>query len=157
MKSSKLAMAAIVLWVATVAAFGWFFVRGNTAAGTDDRTAIVLAPQERDLILLEMRGLLIATHDILDGINQNNMQQVAQAARTVGMNSAADVNPVLMSKLPLPFKAQGMGVHHSMDDLAIAAESGQTAPELLKMLTGTLSSCVACHSAWQLKVADSSK
>jgi hypothetical protein len=61
------------------------------------------------------------------------------------------VNPVLMAKLPLPFKQLGMSVHRDMDDLALAAETGKTTPELLDMLTGTLSKCVACHAAWQLK------
>lgn len=151
MKRNKLALAALLLWVATVAAFGWFFVRGSTAAGTDGRTAIVLQTGERDLVLTEMRGLLAATHGILQGVNANDMKQVAAAARSGGMNAAADVNPVLMAKLPLPFKELGMSVHHSMDDIAVAAESGKPAPEIMNMLTGTLSNCIACHASWQLK------
>jgi len=151
MKLSKLALFSLALWVATVAVFGWFFVRGNTAAGTDNRTAVVLQPVERDLVLSEMRGLLTATHGILQGINANDMKQVAAAARSGGMNAAADVNPVLMAKLPLPFKELGMGVHHRMDDIAVAAENGKHAPEIMGMLTDTLSSCVACHASWQLQ------
>ena len=38
MKLSKLALASIVLWVATIATFGIYFVRGNTAPGSDSRT-----------------------------------------------------------------------------------------------------------------------
>lgn len=106
------------------------------------------------MILSEMRGLLAGTYNILDGINRNDAKQVAQAARAVGMASAADVNPVLMAKLPMPFKKLGMGVHQAMDDLALAAESGKAAPELQTMLTETLSKCVACHASWQLKAAD---
>lgn len=151
MKSNKLALTAILLWLATIAVFAWFFVRGNTAAGTDNRTAVMLAPAERGLILSEMRGLLAGVHGILDALNHNDMKQAASAARAVGMGSAADVNPALMAKLPLPFKQLGMSVHHEMDDLAKAAESGKPAAELQNMLTGTLAKCVACHSAWQLQ------
>lgn len=151
MKQNKLALTALLLWIMTVAAFGWFFVRGSTAAGTDGRTAVVLAPTESDLILGEMRLLLTATHGILTGINANDMKQVATAARSAGMDAAVDVNPALMAKLPLPFKELGMGVHHRMDDIAVAAESGKPAPEIMNMLTGTLSNCIACHAAWQLK------
>jgi hypothetical protein len=151
MKCSKLAIAAILLWIATVAAFGWFFVRGNTAAGTDGRTAIVLQTAERDLILGEMRLLLTATHGILTGISANDMKQVATAARSAGMGAAVDVNPALMAKLPLPFKELGMSVHHRMDDIAAAAENGKPASELTGMLTNTMSSCIACHASWQLK------
>ncbi|MBK9160428.1 MAG: hypothetical protein IPM27_02500 [Nitrosomonadales bacterium] len=153
MKLSKLALTAILLWFATIATFAWFFVRGNTAEGTDNRTAIVLQASERDLVLTEMRGLLGATHGILQGINSNDMKQVAAAARSAGMAAAADVNPTLLAKLPLPFKQLGMSVHHSMDDLATAAEAGKPAPEIMGMLTDTLSSCVACHDSWQLQAA----
>ena len=51
MKSNKIALFAIVLWLATIAVFAWFFVRGNTVAGTDNRTAVVLRAGERNLIL----------------------------------------------------------------------------------------------------------
>lgn len=154
MKTNKLALITLLLWLTTIAVFAWFFVRGNTTAGTDGRTAIVLAPAERGLILSEMRALLSGVHDILDGISRNDRQQVASAARAVGMAAAADVNPALMTRLPLPFKQLGMSVHRDMDELATAAENGKPAIELQRMLTNTLAKCVSCHSAWQLKAAD---
>lgn len=154
MKSNKIALAAILLWVVTVAVFAWFFVRGNTVAGSDNRTAVVLGVGERGLILSEMRNLLGGVQGILDGINHGDMKQAASAARAVGMASAADVNPALMAKLPMPFKQLGMSVHHDMDDLAQAAESGKPAAELQTMLTNTLTKCVACHASWQLKAGN---
>ncbi len=154
MKSNKIAIASLLLWLVTVAVFAWFFIRGNTAPGTDSRTAIMLAPGERAMILSEMRGLLAGVHDILDAINRNDMKQVASTARGVGTAFAADVNPAIMAKLPLPFKQLGMSVHHDMDDLATAADSGKPAAELQTMLTNPMTKCVACHSAWQLKSAE---
>ncbi len=154
MTGNRVAKVSIFLWVITIAVFAWFFIRGNTVSGDDNRTAVVLAAGERALILSEMRGLLAGTYNILDGINRNDAKQVAQAARAVGMASAADVNPALMAKLPMPFKKLGMSVHQAMDDLALAAESGKTGPEVQIMLTETLSRCVACHASWQLKAAD---
>ncbi len=151
MKFSRLAVAAIALWLVTVAVFGWFFVHGSTTAGTDNRSAVLLAPGERALILSEMRGLLSGVHGILDALNHNDLKAAATAARAIGTASAADVNPALMAKLPLPFKQLGMSVHREMDDLAKAADSGRPAAELQTMLTGTLGKCVACHAAWQLK------
>lgn len=151
MLTNRLALVAIVLWVATVSVFAWFFVRGNTTAGTDGRTAVVLAAPERNLVLGEMRGLLTASQQIVQGIQQGDMKLVAQSARAAGMASAADVNPALMAKLPVAFKSLGMSVHHDMDDLAQAADSGKNSAELLGMLSNTMSKCVACHSAWQLK------
>jgi cytochrome c556 len=151
MKTNKFALFAILLWVATALVFGWFFVRGNTTSGTDKRTAIMLQAGERELVLAEMRGLLSASQGILDGINRNDMKQVAQAARAAGMGSAADVNPVLMGKLPIEFKKLGMSVHHSMDEIAAAAEAGKPGNEILGKLSATMASCVACHATWQLQ------
>lgn len=154
MKTNKIALAAILLWIITIAVFAWFFIRGNTVAGSDNRTAVMLGAGERVMILAEMRNLLGGVQGILEGINHGDMKQTSSAARAVGMASAVDVNPALMAKLPMPFKQLGMSVHHDMDDLAQAAESGKSATELHTMLANTLSKCVACHASWQLK-ADS--
>ena len=151
MMTNRLALLAVVLWVATVAVFAWFFVRGTTTAGTDGRTAVVLAPAERALVLGEMRGLLSASQQVVQGIQQGDMKLVAKAARSAGMGAAVDLNPALMAKLPVTFKSLGMNVHHDMDALALAAESGKTQAELLGMLSTTMSKCVGCHAAWQLK------
>lgn len=154
MKFNKLASIALMLWVITIAVFAWFFVRGNTATGTDGRTAVVLQAVERDLILAEMRGMLSATQGILEGANQGDMQRIIKNARSAGMSSAADVNPALMAKLPIEFKSLGLSVHREMDEIAKAAEGGTAAPEILKMVSNTLTKCVACHSAWQLKTGN---
>lgn len=151
MKINKFALAAFLLWLATAIVFAWFFVRGTTAPGSDNRTAIVLAPAERGLVLSEMRNLLAAVQGIVSGLNQQDTKQVAEAARSAGMAAAADVNPALMAKLPLPFKQLGMSVHRDMDALAQAASEGKAAADLQKMLGDTLTKCVACHATWQLK------
>ena len=151
MKSNQLALVALLLWVVTIAVFVWFFVRGNTAASPDDRTLIMLHPEERELVLSEMRGLLAATQGILEGANQNDMPRIIEAARAAGMAGMADVNPALMTRLPLEFKALGMGIHHDMDNIAKAAQDGKPAAELLKMTSSTLTKCVACHAVWQIK------
>ena len=154
MKSNKLALIALLVWLATVALFAWFFIRGNTVAGNDGRTAVVLQAGERDLILSEMRGLLVATQGILDGANNGDMQHISQAARAAGMAITVDASPVLMAKLPLGLKRLGMSVHRDMNDIADAAEKGRPPAEILKMTSGVLTKCVACHATWQLGLAN---
>ncbi len=151
MKSNKIASIALLLWVASIAIFAWFFIRGNTTAGADGRTAVVLQPAERDLVLAEMRGMLSSIQGILEGANQGDARRIIQASRAAGMAAAADVNPALMAKLPLEFKTLGMSVHHDMDEITKAAEGGAPMPEILKMTSSALTKCVACHSAWQIK------
>lgn len=154
MKSNKVASIALLLWVITIAVFAWFFVRGNTTAGTDGRTAIALQPAERDLVLSEMRKLLLATQGILEGAGQGDIGHIIKSARAAGMAVAADVNPMLLTKLPLEFKKLGMSVHRDMDEIAKAAEGGAPTPEILKMASATLNKCVACHATWQIKAAN---
>ncbi len=155
MKSSKLAQAAILLWLISFTVFAWFFVRGNTTAGSDGRTAIVLQPAERDLVLSEMRGLLVAAQGIVAAASNSDMQQAGMAAGKAGMAAAADVNPALMAKLPLEFKRLGMSVHHDMDEIAwIAGEGKTSAGDILKMTAVTMNKCIACHATWQLKEAN---
>lgn len=154
MKSNKIASIALLLWILTIAVSAWFFIRGNTTAGTDGRTAVMLQVGERDLILSEMRGLLSATQGILEGVNQGDMQRVIKASSAAGMIVAADASPALMAKLPIELKTLGMSVHRDMDAIAKAAENKASAPEIFKMLSNTLTKCVACHSAWQLKVVN---
>ena len=57
MRTNKIAWIAIAMWGLSAAVFVWFFVHGNTVPGTDQRTAVVLKAEERQLILQEMRGL----------------------------------------------------------------------------------------------------
>lgn len=145
---------AIGLWVLTVSALGWLFVRGNTGASTDGRTAVILAPTERDLILAEMRGLLLAIDGILNGLSDSSPEErksrVVQAARSAGLGMAADVNPVIMAKLPLAFKQMGMSVHRDFDELAGRVEQGMEAPEVIRALSSITNRCTACHTMFRL-------
>ena len=112
---STLCWITLGLWIVTIGVAGWLFVQGWTTQGTDGRMHIVLAPTERDLILGEMRMLLKAVHGVVTGLSGQNQAadrtQIEQAARSAGMGMAADVNPTLMAKLPLPFKQMGMSIH----------------------------------------------
>ncbi len=154
MKPNQIISIALLLWAVTIAVFAWFFIRGSTAPGTDGRTAVVLQPAERDLVLTEMRGMLFSVQGILEGANQGDVKRIIGASRAAGMAAAADVNPALMAKLPLEFKMLGMSVHREMDEIAKAAEGGTPASEILKMASATLTKCVACHSAWQIKAGN---
>ncbi|WP_227509502.1 MAG: hypothetical protein WJ306_01620 [Ferrovum myxofaciens] len=106
---------------------------------------------EREFVLSEMRGMLVATQGIMEGANRGDMQAVIKAASAAGMGVAADANPALIAKLPLDFKTLGMSVHQDMDDIAKAAAAGTPTAEILKMESNTLTKCIACHSVWQLQ------
>jgi hypothetical protein len=151
MSTRILAVAAIGLWVVTAAVAVAFFVRGQTRVASDGRTAVLLTPDERDLVLSEMRGVLASVQSIVEAVNAGDMKRVAEAARDGGMAAAADVNPALMAKLPLEFKELGFGMHRHFDELAAAADSGASREEVLGSLSAQLSTCVGCHAGFRLE------
>ncbi|ABE62739.1 conserved hypothetical protein [Nitrobacter hamburgensis X14] len=150
MTARMLSIAAIALWLVTIAVAVFFFIRGHTRVAPDGRTAVLLASDERDLVLTEMRGMLETVQVVVDGVKTGDMKQVAQAARASGAAAAADVNPALMAKLPLEFKQLGLSVHKRFDEIATAAGSGASSEQLLASLSTQLSACVACHGSYRL-------
>ena len=144
------------LWIVTIGVVGWFFVQGRTTEGTDGRTQIVLAAAERDMILGEMRMLLKAVHGVVAGLagrdQEADRSQMEQAARSAGMHMAADVNPALMAKLPLPFKQMGMSIHQDMDALADAIVQKETQQQILQRLSSMTARCTTCHDIYRFGV-----
>lgn len=144
-------LGAIILWIITLTIAGWFFVKGWTAKGSDGRTEILLAPVERDQILAEMRLLLKAVDSVVRGLGepQLDVNQMEETARGVGMKMAADTEPAIMAKLPLPFKQMGMSIHKDMDALADAIVQHETSQQLLKRLSSMTARCTACHDIYR--------
>ncbi len=150
MSTRMLSVVAIALWLVTIAIAVFFFVRGQTRLAPDGRTTVLLAPDERNLVLTEMRGMLGAVQGVVDGVNAGDMKEVAQAARASGMAAAADVNPALMAKLPLDFKELGLSVHKRFDEISTEADSGASREQVLASLSTQLSACVACHTVYRI-------
>jgi hypothetical protein len=150
---STLCRITLGLWIVTIGVAGWFFVQGWTTQGRDGRMQIVLAPTERDLILGEMRILLKAVHGVVTGLAAQNQEadraQIEQAARSAGMAMAADVNPALMAKLPLPFKQMGMSIHKDMDAIADAIVQKETPQQILQRLSSMTARCTTCHDLYR--------
>jgi cytochrome c556 len=150
---TRLCIVAVVLWAVTLIGAGWFFVNGWTAKGTDGRMEIRLAPNERDLILGEMRQLLKAVHGVVTGVAGQDQpadrQRIEQAARAAGMGMAVDVNPAIMVKLPLPFKQMGMSIHRDMDALADAIAQKETPQQILQRLSSMTARCTTCHDLYR--------
>jgi len=144
----KIAIISFALWIAS---FGFIFykIKYGSAVMVDKRMEISLLPEERQLILGEMRSLLVGLKGIVQGLSTDDFEQVKKSAIGNGMGMAQDVNPALIAKLPMSFKAMGMGVHKSFDELA-AKIPGATSKEILKEVDVIMSSCVACHSAFKI-------
>lgn len=156
MMKQSVCVAVAILWGVAVVAAGWLFVKGWTAKGSDGRTEILLAPVERDQILAEMRQLLKAVDGVVRGLGaaQPDVKQMEETARAVGMKMAADTEPAIMAKLPLPFKQMGMSIHKDMDALADAITQHETPQQLLKRLSSMTARCTACHDMYRFGASE---
>lgn len=144
-----LAIIAALLGVIAVMAYT-FLVAGKTVPAEDKRSAIVLEPAERALVLGEMRGFLIAVQAITEAVTRNDARAIAAAARPMGMAAASGVPATLAAKLPLEFKQLGHGVHEDFDRLALDADTLGDARHAHLQLSEILKKCVACHALYQI-------
>lgn len=143
---------AVAVLAAIIAGLAYkFIVAGSTEKSADGRTAIVLAPAERDLVLAEMRGFVAALQQISAALAKDDMQAVAKAARGIGMAMSHEVPPALIGKLPLEFKQLGFATHADFDQIAQDATDLGDPRHTLDQLGSTLGRCVACHSTYRLK------
>lgn len=148
--SHRLAIAALVLWVVTVAGAGFVFVRGRTAPAADGRTAVLLAPADRDVVLAEMRALLEVTQNITAALAEDDRAKIAAAARSGGRGAVKGVPLGLMARLPMDFKQAGMAMHGGFDAIAAAADRGESIKQLNARLADQLNLCVGCHQAYRI-------
>lgn len=129
-----------------------FIIQGSVGAASDGRTAIYLEQSERDLVLAEMRTFLQSVQQITNGLSENDMQQVAHAARQVGMATAGGVPGSLMGKLPIGFKRLGMDTHTKFDQMALDAKDIGDNGLVMEQLAELMQNCVACHEIYRFEL-----
>lgn len=129
-----------------------FIYRGKVESAPDGRTAVLLKSSERDFVMLEMRTFLEAVRQISRGIENDDMQLVAKAARKVGSAELVHVPGTLMAKLPLAFKTMGLSVHKAFDQMAMDAEQLGDKDHAHSQLNQILPTCTACHSLYSIKL-----
>ncbi|NIA01228.1 MAG: cytochrome c [Planctomycetia bacterium] len=141
----------VVLLVATGTLVGKFIIVGETQLTTDGRTAILLEPAERDLILTEMRALLASVQGVLVAAGSDDMKTVVEAARKSGMPPPGQVPDALVGKLPLSFKTLGFDTHKRFDQLALDADQLGDKDHVLEQLGVLMNNCIACHAQYRLE------
>lgn len=130
-----------------------FMVQGNVTESSDGRTAIIINGGERDLVLAEMRAFLESIQQITKGLNDKDMNAVAEAATKVGRAAQQAVPGTLMGKLPMPFKQLGFDTHSKFDLLAMDAKDLADSGQTLSQLATLMNNCVSCHSTYRIEVS----
>jgi hypothetical protein len=121
------------------------------AEEVDTRTVIQLSPQHRALVLGEMRQFLAGLQQITRALSQDDMETVSREARTLGVSMSHHMPADLRQALPPEFRKLGHSVHSSFDQIALDAESLGDGQHTLSQLGDTLSRCVSCHNAYQIR------
>jgi hypothetical protein len=121
------------------------------ASAPDGRAVLELTPDERVMLLEEMRLFLAGVQSMTAALGRQDMPAVATAARGMGQKMVHEAPPALRAKLPLEFRQLGSSVHRGFDQIALDADSLQDARTSLNQLSDTLRNCVACHAAYQVK------
>jgi hypothetical protein len=117
----------------------------------DTRTVIQLSPQHRALVLGEMRQFLAGLQQMTHALSRDDMETVSHEAHTLGVSMSHHMPADLKQALPLDFRKLGHSVHSSFDQIALDAKSLGDAQHTLSQLGDTLSRCVSCHSAYQIR------
>ncbi len=146
----RIALVMVIVWLVSAGTVSWFFIKGSTEMGTDNRRAVRLSPHEKDMVLGEMRAMLKAVSGVITALAEKDPKRAAEAASSGGMAMAVDATPGLMAKLPLDFKELGMGTHKAFDDLAAEIKGGATQEVVLKKVSVITSRCIACHETNRL-------
>ena len=122
-----------------------------TQAAEDTRTVIALDPDERTLVLAEMRAFLQSVQVITQSLSADDLPAAATAAHQMGIAASADVPDTLKAKLPTGFRKLGSATHRAFGQLALDAEQLGDANHALGQLATLLGNCVACHAAYRIE------
>lgn len=121
------------------------------APATDNRAVLKLTPDERMMILEEMRLFLDGVQKMTYSLSKQDMQAAADAARNMGQKMVHEVPPALRAKLPQEFRQLGATVHGSFDQMAMDAETLKDVSHTLNQLSATLKNCASCHATYQIQ------
>jgi len=120
------------------------------------REAVTLEAAERDFVLAEMRHFVRAIRGILEGIADNDMKNVAAAARAAGLevHRAQIAGPdgtaaAVARKVPPRFRALSLATHEAFDEMALHAQQPGGRDRVLTVLADNLNRCVVCHAAYR--------
>jgi len=120
----------------------------------DQRKILHMNVKQRHHVLTEMRQLLASTQGVLEGIAENDMGKVAQAAALSAPKAPKTVDFRMKDVLPPDFRQMGKAAHVAFGEMEQKAKNGASKEEIAMEIADTLNTCVACHSTFQVSVDD---
>ena len=152
---SKKCIAILVLLLIIAGGAYKFMPQSNVSsiASNDGRKPIALTVDERDLVLKEMRGFVIALQQINEGLSKNEMTLISTAARKSGFAAKNEIPKETAQKLPMPFKKLAGATHKQFDAIAQDAEDLEDVGHTLSQVATLMKNCIVCHSAYRFDLS----
>jgi hypothetical protein len=150
MKNFKILWAIICTLLIVLIAVAYKFIQGSVAVSDDERVAVVLSKDERNLILSEMRNFLISTQKISEAITNDDMELVATLAKSAGMAAEENTPGSLLAKIPLSMKTLGFDTRKRFDQIAADAEQLKVPIHSRRQLDQLMKNCIACHASFKI-------
>jgi len=120
----------------------------STATAEDDREAIFVSREQRDLVLEDMRNFLVAVQDIVLAMADGDMATVSEVARAMGPGKGRGMG--MGMDVPMEFRQMGRGTHVAFVELAQAADMG--AEGVIADLGTLMSNCTGCHVTYKFVI-----
>lgn len=146
------------LWIISFFIIGYHLYFGKTGKSTDGRTAVYLSQDEKDLVLREMRTLLVSVNGILEGLSKDDFEKAAGAASAAGMGlveSLENQEKKILLKLPVEFKKLGLGTHTQFDNIAEMIRKKENLKTVLSEMDILTKKCTACHAGYRIEIEKS--
>ena len=125
---------------------------GVATAAKDSRTVVNLSSPERTTLLKEMRGMLEALQNIAQGLADEDMVAVSDAARPLATPLKEKLSPATLNKLPTEFRTLANSLSTDFLQMSADAKTTQDEKRTLGQLSNVMAKCLACHKAYQVKV-----
>jgi len=132
----------------------FFFFRGNTAKVDDNRTAIVMTPENKQFVLQEMRLFVEGVQQIQEGIVTNNPQLIIKSGESHGKEPLLTAPNGLIRSLSKEFKTMAFGTHDIFKEIADSARVDYNPMRTQQQLNKLLNSCVACHRVYRIRTQE---
>ena len=125
----------------------------DAAAKMDSRTPVPLVPMMAEHQKQQMRNHLAAVQEIVAALAKNDFPRVEEATKKIGYSDSMAQMCTHMGAAAPGFTPTAISFHKTADRIGVAAKKKDRAA-VLAALDATLSTCVACHSAYKQQVVD---
>ena len=127
----------------------WSQSRGE--ANEDQRTPVLLRPNEKAAMLSDMREYLKGLQEIFAALAKGDMTTVATRARSLGTINIFQTYLMFPTVSGVRFRELSSQVHEDFEVIAAEATANRNPNATLEKLSLTMKHCVSCHDSFRLR------